>query len=345
VSAQVLHRNAVVVGDIHACLKRLPRASVDCVITSPPYYQLRDYGVLGQIGLEDHVDGWVDELRLAMRGLARVLKPTGSVWLNLGDSYSRHARYGAPTKSLLLGPERLVLALVGDGWTIRNKVVWAKPNPMPTSVRDRLNTTWEPVYLLTRSSDYFFDLDAIRVPHRSVRHGRPKSAQRPGPVGRPSWAGPLAGSNSGLDRLKASGLVGHPLGANPGDVWSVATAGYRGQHFATFPTRLVERPLVASCPERVCRVCGAPWRRETVRALGRLATLGELRPSCGCRAGWRPGLVLDPFFGAGTVGIVAEKHSRDWLGIELNPRFARLAEERIAHARAVGREGGERRAA
>ena len=344
-SAPFLPRNTVVVGDVHASLKRLPRASVDCVITSPPYYQLRDYGVEGQIGLEDHVDAWVDELRLAMRGLARVLKPTASCWLNLGDSYARHARYGAPAKSLLLGPERLLLALVGDGWTIRNKIVWAKPNPMPTSVRDRLNTTWEPVYLLTRSKDYFFDLAAIRVPHRSLRHGPPKSAQPTAPTGRPSWAGPLAGSNSGLDHLKASGLVGHPLGANPGDVWSVATAGYRGQHFATFPTRLIERPLLASCPERVCGTCGRPWEREPVSALGQLATLGELRPSCECAAGWRPGLVLDPFFGAGTVGLVAEKHNRDWLGIELNPRFARLAEERIAQAGMVEREGGKRRVA
>jgi DNA modification methylase len=164
---RTVKRNRVIVSDVHGALAQLPDSSVDCVITSPPYYLLRDYGVPGQIGLEASVEGWVDELRLAMRGVARVLKPTGTVWLNLGDSYSRHHHYGAPAKSLLLGPERLALGLVEDGWTVRNRIAWGKPNPMPSSVSDRLNTTWEFVYFLTRQPKYYFDLDAIRVPHRS----------------------------------------------------------------------------------------------------------------------------------------------------------------------------------
>ena len=113
-------------------LADLPDSSIDCVITSPPYYQLRDFGVAGQLGLEGSVDGWVDELRLVLNGLTRVLKPSGSLWLNLGDSYSRHAKYGAAPKGLLLAPERLLLALSGDGWLVRNKIIWAKTNPMPT---------------------------------------------------------------------------------------------------------------------------------------------------------------------------------------------------------------------
>src|SRR6202022_4328448 len=107
------------------------RACVDSTISSPPYYQLRDYGVQGQLGLEATVREWVEQLRAVCQELGRVLKPTGSLWLNLGDSYSPHARYGAPPKSLLLAPERLLLALAGDGWTVRNKVIWAKTNPMP----------------------------------------------------------------------------------------------------------------------------------------------------------------------------------------------------------------------
>lgn len=323
-------RNRVITGDASHVLASLPAASIDCVITSPPYFLLRDYGVGGQIGHEDSVELWVDALLLAMRGVARVLKPTGSAWLNVADSYSRHPRYGAPAKSLLLGPERLALGLLADGWTIRNRVAWSKPNAMPASVTDRLNATWELLYLLTRERRYFFDLDAIRVPHRSVgRPGMKTKSRRTGRSGPPPWAGPLAGSNVGLARLKDAGLVGHPLGANPGDAWNIPTTGYRGAHFATFPERLVERPLLATCPRKVCTSCGAPWRPDRARD----KTPVDLRPGCDCHAGWRPGLVLDPFFGSGTVGVVAERHGRDWLGIELNPEFVRLAEARIADAR------------
>ena len=169
-------RNRILIGDIRERLADVPAKSIDCVITSPPYFQLRDYGVKGQIGLEPSVEGWVDELRLALNGLKRVLKPTGSIWVNLGDTYSRHAKYGAPPKGLLLAPERFLLAMADDGWIVRNKVIWAKTNPMPHAVSDRLNNAYDVVYFLVRSTRYFFDLDAIRVPHRSTtkeRHGQP----------------------------------------------------------------------------------------------------------------------------------------------------------------------------
>ena len=166
-------------------------------MTSPPYYMLRDYGSTGQIGLESSVDEWVEHLRLVFAELRRVLKPAGSLWLNLGDSFSRHARYGAPPKSLVCAPERLLLVLAADGWIVRNKVIWAKPNPLPSSVADRLNLTYEVIYLLVRSPQYFFDLDAIREPHGS------HNARRVGtPVDKkPDWAGPLAGKQDGLRRL------------------------------------------------------------------------------------------------------------------------------------------------
>ena len=332
-----LPRNTVIVGDVRDRLGGLPDASIDTVITSPPYVALRNYGVAGQIGAAPDADAWVNDLREVARHLTRVLKPSGSWWLNLGDSYSRHPRAGAPAKSLLLAPERLALALIEDGWTIRNKVIWAKTNPMPASVADRLACTWEVVYFLVRSPSYHFDLDAIRVPHRSPTRWRPtanpNAVYPPPAAGPPSWAGPLAGSNSGLARLKAQGLAGHPSGKNPGDVWTMATANFRGEHFAVFPTNLVRTPLLATCPEQVCARCGTPWQRKRVRTLGRLAVRGELHPACTCRAGTVPGVVLDPFFGAGTVGVVAEADGRDWVGIELNPTFARLAEQRIADAR------------
>ncbi len=281
----------ILVGDAADMLKQLPARSIDCVVTSPPYYMLRDYGVKNQVGLEPNVELWVDELRLVCQGLARVLKPSGSFWLNLGDSFSRHPKYGAPAKGLLAAPERVLLALMRDGWICRGKVIWSKPNPMPSSVTDRLNMTYEVIYHLVRSPRYHFNLDAIREPHRSRgnRTGRE-------PIGRaPAWAGPLAGSQDGLRRARLDGLPGHALGKNPGDVWNIATRGFRGAHFATFPEALVVRPLLATCPPE--------------------------------------GVVLDPFFGSGTVGVVAEKYERHWIGIELNSEYAELAMSRIEATR------------
>jgi len=265
-----------------------------------------------------------------------------SLWVNLGDSYSRHAKYGAPPKGLLLAPERLLLTLAEDGWICRNKIVWAKTNPMPHSVSDRLNTTHEVIYFLVRSRSYYFDLDAIREPHRS---GHGPYARTPVP----DWAGPLAGSQDGLRKVRAAGVHGHWLGKNPGDVWRMAAGSFRGAHFATFPEALIERPLLATCPEAICTACGTPWRRPvTVRRVGAatptgrdpyvrryaqrwrtLRQVGDLKPGCSCDAATRPGVVLDPFFGSGTVGAVAGRHGRDWLGIELNPEYAELARRRL----------------
>jgi len=345
---KTLPRRVILTGDALEQLRQLPTASVDAVVTSPPYFRLRDYQVDGQIGLEQHVVDWVRELRRVMAEVARVVKPTGSVWLNLGDSFSRHPRHGAARKSLLAAPERVLLGLIGDGWIVRSKVIWAKSNTMPSSVADRLSCRWEVVYLLTRSQHYYFDLDAIREPHRSKGRTDPSNRRYP-PVNAmpPSWAGPLAGSNSGLARLKAEGKVGHPLGKNPGDVWQLAAGNFRGAHFASFPKALITKPIVASVPERVCARCGLAWEREPARSVGHLAVLGQLRPACRCRKGWVPGVVLDPFFGAGTVGLVSEEHGRDWVGIELNPEFVTLATERITSARkgVMTKETNERRTA
>jgi DNA modification methylase len=333
----VIGVNRILVGDAAETLRKLPPGFVDCVVTSPPYFQLRNYQFPGQLGLEDHVQLWVDQLRTVLREIGRVLTPTGTVWLNVGDSYSTGETHGAPTKSLLLGPERLALALRRDGWFVRNKIIWAKRNPMPSPARDRLASTWEAIYLLVRQRDYFFDLDAIRIPHKT-------EAKRP--LAKRGWSVPPAwrvstSSNSGLDALNVEGRIGHPLGKNPGDVWFLSTASYRGPHHAVFPSALIERPIIAGSPERRCVHCRLPWRRPTIRKLGHLAVRGELQPSCACRGQSEPGLVLDPFIGSGTTAIVAEAHGRDWLGIELNPTFALLAEERIAGAR----ERQQRRAA
>jgi len=333
-----LPRNQILIGDACTRLAELPDASVDCVVTSPPYFALRDYGEQDQLGLEPTVDDWVRNLVKVGAEIRRVLKPTGSFWLNVADSYSHHPREGAPKKSLLLGPQRLALALVADGWIMRNHVVWAKTNPMPFNVTDRLSATHESLYLLTRQGRYWFDLNAIRQPHKDRRvHGRPDN--RPSqrvypPVGslprRDARPGNL---NNGLEKMKTAGLVGHPLGGNPGDVWQLATAAFHGEHWATFPKQLIERPILSTCPERTCVACGRPWLRARQFIHDRWLQVGSLQPDCNCQANWQPGVVLDPFCGAATTALVAEQHGRDWLGIELSPKFAELAEARLARWR------------
>jgi DNA modification methylase len=322
----------ILVGDVRERLAELPPESVDCVITSPPYFGLRDYGRRGQLGMEANVDGWVASLVEICDGLARVLKPSGSLWLNVGDGYSSHPRQSAAKKSLLLGPQRLAVALTEAGWIVRNQVIWAKTNPMPSSVSDRLSCGYEVVLFLVRSKHYYFDLDAIRQPLVSRQ---PKRTSALGYRYLPESAKPPEGAddNQGLNALKARGIAGHPLGKNPGDVWAIPTAGYRGAHFATFPLTLVERPLLATCPEKVCAACAAPWVREPVNRKRQPPVIGKLRPDCDCRAPAMPGVVLDPFMGSGTVALAAEQHGRNWVGIELNPQYATLAHQRLTRWR------------
>jgi site-specific DNA-methyltransferase (adenine-specific) len=220
---------------------------------------------------------------------------------------------------------------------------------MPSSVSDRLSNTYDVVLHLVKQRKYHYDLDAIRVPHRSTQGRMERSVAQ----NRPVWAGPLAGSNSGLQRFRPPGVPGHLLGKNPGDVWSLPSSHFKGAHFATFPEALVRRPILATCPLRVCTSCDTPWQRQP----GKTVVLGQRRPAggdshvrrypsrwrvlhqpgplaagCKCEAATRPGFVLDPFFGTGTVGVVAEHLGRHWLGIELNPIYAELAWQRLGRA-------------
>ena len=338
-----LPRGEVIVGDATTELAKLPEASVDMVLTSPPYFRLRDYAVTGQLGLEPTVDDWVANLRDVAREVARVLVPSGSFWLNVGDTYSTGERDGAARKSLLLGPERLALALLEDVWRLRNKIVWQKANTMPSSVTDRLTCSWEALYVFVRADRYFFDLDSVRAPHTST----PPKRQRPRHIRtkRAQWLGPNTDDATGLARMKASGRVGHPLGKNPGDVWRIPASNYRGSHHATFPVALTELAIRAGCPEQRCTVCRAPYRRpvhrQVVKGIGETAVRGALTPQCDCGANAEPGIVLDPFFGAGTTALGAIENHRDWLGIELSPHFAREARERIADYQPVNQQAAE----
>jgi DNA modification methylase len=310
-------------GHVLEVLRSLPEASVQCVVTSPPYWGLRDYGVPGQLGLEATPTLYVEALVEVFREVRRVLHPRGTLWLNLGDGYcgsppgnarpdhsgprltgtrgeqaSTRARAvranrdfgGLKSKDLIGLPWRVAFALQSDGWWLRADIVWSKPNPMPESVADRPTRSHEYVFLLARSERYFYDADAVRSPLAEKTFTTFGCERK----GRGDGTGLVKSQNLSRDvpvrrpRLND----GRIAGANRRSVWTVATHPFPEAHFATFPEALVE-PCVL--------------------------------------AGSRPGdLVLDPFCGSGTSGVVALRHGRRFLGLELNPSYVEMARRRIA---------------
>ena len=305
----------------------MPDQSANCIVTSPPYWGKRDYGVAGQYGHEDTPAAYVDTMRDVFREARRVLADDGTCWLNLGDSYSAsgggatgmhaylgehittHRAAGMHAKNLLGLPWRVAFALQDDGWILRNAIVWHKPNAMPESVRDRLNCRHELLFLLAKSPAYWFDLDPIRVPHKTVHRRSPAPragvpARRVGRValpGRRSTGRVRPRSPRPAGTAAAVTRRGHPNGRNPGDVWSIPTRPYKGPHFAAYPIDLPLRCIAA-----------------------------------GCKPG---GTVLDPFAGSGTTGLAAIQLGRRFTGIDLSPDFARLAAGRLAQAVADRQEG------
>jgi site-specific DNA-methyltransferase (adenine-specific) len=377
------------------CLERLREmeaGSAHCCVTSPPYWGLRDYKAEGQLGLEKTPEDYVSKMTAVFAEVRRVLRDDGTLWLNIGDSYasgkgtcynpgggdtslgkerkaegahpldrgnkSTLAEVGLKPKDLVGIPWMLAFALRAEGWYLRQDIIWAKPNPMPESVTDRLTKSHEYLFLLSKSPRYYFDSEAIKEECAESQRGRVRSndpiggkshAERgqhspgggyttPWPKGwdrsvgegghgsfhkdgRDSWKGSqfhtgktaehqlgrasknrahkavaeYEASESEEHRTKAGLLkiseVAYPT-RNKRDVWTVATAPYKEAHFATFPPKLVEPCILAGCPPG--------------------------------------GVVLDPFAGSGTTGVVALCHGRDFLGIELNPDYIRLAEKRIA---------------
>jgi DNA modification methylase len=336
-------------GDALACLELMPSGSVDCVVTSPPYWGLRDYGVAGQIGLEPTMALYLSTMVAVCRELRRVLKPTGTFWLNVGDSYAGGGRGGNPAESahrkqatnfgslvkptplsatglkpkdLCMIPNRLAIALQDDGWWVRSEIIWHKPNPMPESVTDRPTNAHEKVWLLTKSERYFYDAAAIRNPPsetflREVAEGYDGQATKDFAASGAQQASATKSRIIAKAREKIDKQRGHSrrhasfndrwdalsheeqtaLGSNCRNVWTIPPAPFRGAHFATFPPALVERCIKAGCP------------------------LG--------------GLVLDPFGGAGTTGMVADRLGRRSLNFEINPEYVALAQARIAADRAA----------
>jgi DNA modification methylase len=358
-------------GDCLDVLRSLPADSVHCCVSSPPYYGLRDYGVAGQIGLEASPADYIAQLVEVFRLVRRVLRPDGTVWCNLGDSYNANQGNGwTPTrghnghaspkvfsglapKQLLMMPARVALALQADGWWLRSDIIWHKPNPMPESVTDRPTSAHEHVFLLAKSPRYFFDADAVRekVGEETRRTTEFRGETSP-------YKDHQSYTNTSATKTHAPRGDPSLAGRNCRNVWTIATAPYSDAHFATFPPELAERCIKAGTSERgCCAACGAPWVRQVERkhygdksggdrslekGFTRNAMGGQQEwdayvapvttgwsPSCTCAAACVPAVVLDPFGGAGTVGLVADRLQRDAVLIELNPDYAAMAERRL----------------
>lgn len=297
----------LLLGDVVGQMRTLGDGSVACVVTSPPYFGLRDYeGNPDQIGLEETPIEYVAALVRVFTEVWRVLADDGTLWLNLGDSYNSIPQGrrtlldpNLPAKSLLLIPDRVALALQSAGWIFRNKIAWAKPNARPEPAADRLSSRHETVYMLVKTERYSFNLNAIRVPHAAKSVYQQDVARRnphtPGKASQVQSGGTRTGHGAGLRDL-------HPAGANPGDVWSIATRPFRGTHFAPFPAELPLRCIAA-----------------------------------GCKPG---GTVLDPFSGAGTTAVAAQQLGHPAIGIDINAAYHDIALRRMTNAPLPLIEGG-----
>jgi len=307
--------NNVLQGDCLEVLKTIPDRVIDCCITSPPYYGLRDYGCDGQIGLEKTPEEFIQKLVDVFHEVKRVLKDDGTLWLNIGDSYwgsgSRGYDFtdkwsdaskvqsnskgtenlsnipklvgttdtGIKNKDLIGIPWMLAFALRKDGWYLRQDIIWHKPNPMPESVKDRCTKSHEYIFLLSKKPHYYFDYEAIQeqaITGETIRDKNAEGYQADYPNGQRFSAGSHVYAKNGM--------------RNKRDVWSITTKAVREAHFATYPEELVKPCILA-----------------------------------GSRVG---GVILDPFFGSGTTGRVAVSLNREYIGIELNPEYIEIADRR-----------------
>lgn len=331
-------------GDALSVLETFHDETVDCVVTSPPYFALRDYGVEGQIGLEGYFGDYLVHLIQVFDEIKRVLKKTGTCWVNLGDTYGGSGKgYGGRTdpkfgegrprtlapsntrnkaagnverheeeKSLLQVPARFALAMTDRGWILRNKIIWHKPNAMPSSAKDRFTVDYEEVLFFVKSRRYYFDQVSVKEPvvqERSQREMLFPSGPARGEQPHTSVAlqteknhrkaRKYDDTDNGSNGSKMRHHTGNSLNTPDGKrikraVWSVSTTPYKSAHFATFPEKLVETPIIAGCP--------------------------------------KGGYVLDPFMGSGTTLAVAEREGRHGIGIEINPAYIKLAADRIRAA-------------
>lgn len=307
----------IIRGDALKVLQRLPSESIDCVVTSPPYWALRDYGVKGQLGLEPTFHEYLDKLCAVFDEVRRILKPSGTCWVNMGDTYAspmkgggmgnggdglydrlkRRAgfsrvklRMGLPPKTLCQIPARFAIEMTDRGWLLRNEIIWWKPNCMPQSARDRFTVNFEKVFFFVKSRKYYFkqQYEAVKDKARLKRRFFDPNAKRKHVYGDPR----IAAINP--NTMEASRRRILKLGSRKRSVWRIAVRPYPEAHFAVYPPELVETPINAGCPQG--------------------------------------GIVLDPFMGSGTTALVARQLGRHFIGIELNSEYVRQARQRLANA-------------
>ena len=378
-----MNNRTILQGDVLAKLKEIPDGIIDCIISSPPYWGLRDYGVDGQLGLESDFRQYLEKMSVIMDELKRVLKKTGTCWINLGDTYSSSvtgsfngggkefegrnmsgvessgnldkSKLGIIPKSRFGIPERFYINCIDSGWIARNHIPWYKSNSMPSSVKDRFTNKWESVFFFAKEQKYYFNLDAVR--EKTITESKPFNIRvrenitghAQAKLGDRSWNatdeekerynrdGTIKQypENSNVSRLhkdrKQDSTLGvdgkpkanyagfndrwksrkqaidngehfsplhyrgkeeyNPNGKNPGDVFFINPRPFPEAHFATFPVDLPLKILKCACP--------------------------------------KDGMVLDPFFGAGTVGVAAEQLGLNWMGIELNEEYIKIARKRL----------------
>lgn len=306
--------NKIICGQAAQILERLPDESVDCVMTSPPYWALRDYGVKGQLGLEARFQDYIDKLCALFDEVKRILKKDGTCWVNLGDTYATSSRKDRtlknrqpllskaairalpsrqPTtdlhgKCLVQIPSRFALEMTNRGWILRNEIIWHKPNCMPTSAKDRFTVDFEKLLFFVKSRYYYFaqQFEELRDKERLRRNLINPQSVRKRVYGDPRIAA-INPSTAEASRLRILAK-----GRNKRCVWTIPTMPFRDKHFAVYPPALIETPIRAGCP--------------------------------------KGGIVLDPFIGSGTTALVAKKLGRRFIGIDLNPHYVRMANRRLA---------------
>ncbi len=331
----------LVCGDAESTLRELPSESVHCCVTSPPYYNLRDYEVGGQVGAEPTPEDYVQHLVAVFAELKRVLREDGTLWVVLGDSYVAK-KLGSSSafkpKDLMGIPWRVALALQADGWYLRQDIIWSKGNPLPESVQDRCTRSHEYIFMLTKAERYFYDAEAIKEPAVSF-HNSGNKARKVATGGERSRVNSHLGSSIPWTMESADGTVLR----NKRDVWAVNVKPYKGAHFAVYPEALVVPCIKAGSPEAgLCPKCGKVWVRvvETEKLNLSNAVLAGgtpyVRPQCTCAVDPVPAVVLDPFSGSGTTGVVALSLGRQYVGIDLNSDYIELARQRIL--KSLGRD-------
>ena len=309
----MMELDTIFCGDALDVLRTLPDNFVHCCITSPPYYALRDYGVDGQVGREDTPAQYVARLTEVFSEVWRVLRPNGTLWLNIADTYCGTGSKGdhldpknpsgrngqcvslaqrvenVKAKDMIGIPWMLAFALRDYGWYLRSDIIWQKANPMPESCKDRPSRCYEHIFLMAKSRKYYFNAEAIAEP---VAESTPMRMRRK--FGKNKYSAGIPGqTHQHLNDYRPNGYAEEdiPLLRNKRDVWQINSVPYKGAHFAAYPPKLVETCLLAGCPQ--------------------------------------DGIVLDPFLGSGTTAAVAKQMGRHYIGIELNPNYCTLAEQRI----------------